>query len=69
MRKWISTNARLPVDHEYKLVSIVSPELEYSYQIARYNTHFRSWELQEEETLSPCLRVNGWMDLPELCTL
>lgn len=68
MRKWISTKARLPMDHEYKLISVVSPELEYGYQIARYNTHFRAWELQEEESLSPCLKVSGWMDLPELCT-
>lgn len=44
----------------------MNPELEYGYHIARYNTYLQEWELQEEENLSPCLKVTGWMDLPEL---
>ncbi|RQO69878.1 hypothetical protein DBR43_17645 [Pedobacter sp. KBW06] len=66
MKEWISTNERLPEDHEYKLITVINPELEYGYQIARFNTYLQEWELQEEENLSPCLKVSGWMDLPEM---
>lgn len=66
MEDWILTRERLPDDLEYKLITVVNPELEYAYQIARYNKHFGDWELQEEESLSACLKVTGWMDLPRL---
>lgn len=66
MKNWILTEKGLPADHEYKLITVVSPELEYAYQIARYNKHLQEWELQEEESLSPCLKVTGWMELPQL---
>ncbi|WP_157263074.1 DUF551 domain-containing protein [Pedobacter steynii] len=65
-KDWISTDQQLPKDHGYKLITVMNPELEYGYHIARYNTYLQEWELQEEENLSPCLKVTGWMDLPEL---
>lgn len=66
MKNWNSITERLPEDHGYKLITVVSPELEYAYEIARYNTYLQEWELQEEESLSPCLSVTAWMNLPEL---
>lgn len=66
MNEWIVTTERMPEDLSYKLVTVVNPELEYSYQIARFNIHLQEWELQEEENLSPCLKVSAWMELPEL---
>lgn len=66
MKDWNSTTKSLPEDHGYKLITVVNHELECTYQIARYNTYLREWELQEEENLSPSLSVTAWMNLPEL---
>lgn len=67
MKAWTLAAVELPADHQYKLITVVSPELEYAYHIARYNSYLEEWELQEEESLSACLRVTGWMDLPVYC--
>ncbi|EDM36712.1 hypothetical protein PBAL39_25630 [Pedobacter sp. BAL39] len=66
MKEWIATTEKMPEDLHYKLVTVVNPELEYGYQVARFNLHLQEWELQEEESLSACLKVSAWMDLPDL---